>query len=266
MSGQGKTGEGQAPSAEGPGGGDAQTGGISPQSILGAYQSPLDAPESAAPAPAPFDPEGRERLGDAAVGDILQAIQDGVDASNTCNADWVDEHVGKRIDGLQAETLAQIAAHTAALKNLSDGLSLEAHREELRRLSGSFVGEMERTLDPLTKRIGRGAAASEATYTKLDERLRLLSTAQKDAAAAMSEARKLRVRDWRSLAVVAVVAVFAGGMSGAYLNSWVSGSAITWGAALDGASDATALCEDMGFQVLQQSDQDLVCARVFRRQ
>ena len=111
----------------------------------------------------------------------------------------------------------------------------------------------------IIKNIGRrpaetrhGAEPSHFKHTK---------EVQQRAKAMQDQALELHRTDWRIMAIGAAVSL----MLGFVLGYWVLDHSSPWKEAILSSSDPDGSCEEMGFQVVNQSQTENVCAIAYPR-
>lgn len=224
-------------------------------SPLGAFRSPLDvaAPKAAAPFPLAFDPEGPGAMGDAPYAAVIEEINELMLSALETTEDVLRVDLGKKIDKSSVDVTAQIALHTAALNKLSD---TAGRIKELRVFAEKSTEDIERRLEGIAERLEGTVRISAHSSRDLGNQLNHAKEVQQHAKLMQDQALELQRTDWRTMAIGASVSF----MLGFSLGYWVLDHSPPWKEAILSSSDPDGLCVEMGFQVVNQSQTENVCA------
>ena len=177
-------------------------------------------------------------------------------STNESMEDELKEVLGKKIDKSSVEMLEQIALHTAALNQLSDTAGAEARTKELRTFAEKSTEDIERRLEAIAEGLEGTARVSAHSSRDLGSQLNHAKEVQQRAKLMQDQALELQRTDWRTMAIGASVSL----MLGFSLGYWVLDYSPPWKEAILSSSDPDGLCEEMGFQVINQSLAENVCA------
>lgn len=113
----------------------------------------------------------------------------------------------------------------------------------------------------IAQRLEMASRDSRETVGLLDKQLRHTEAVQKSAVWMQDQQIVRHRKDWRSMVVCAVVSIMFGGV----LSYSTFSLGATWQEKILSSSDRNQLCQDMGFQVLEQNETDNVCAIAYPR-